>query len=201
MTIRNSQLIHGALAIFVTATLMVQAAPAGEKRVTVVLRGANTAADTAVLLETLKKVKGIRIVSDDVKEGFRRFNNRFTSPIIVTIPTVPGEDDVNIGQLAKEVAEAKTGSRSKFQPGVNLLLFTDDRLQESSISSLRSSLASVNGVEVNQPGGLGGNLSEGWCWIRLENAGGAMLNDIEQKAAASGITLRRLKESRRDIAP
>jgi len=56
----------------------------------------------------------------------------------------------------------------------------------------------VNGVEVNKPGGLGGIPQDGWCWIQLENAGGAMLKEIENQARTSGLEYRRLKNGEND---
>lgn len=162
-------------------------------RITVVLRGADNEEDIETLLKALRSVRGVKVADQQVNPGFRRFNNRFTTPIIVSVPMVPGDDDANIGQLATAVSKAKTGSRKEHPPGVNLILFTDDELQEQSISSLRSALNSVNGVEVNTAGGLGGNIQDGWCWIRLEDDGGAMLKEVEQKAQNSGVRLRRLK--------
>lgn len=162
-------------------------------KVTIVLRGADSEDDLKVLVDSLKKIPGVRVHSDDVRIGFRKFNNRFTTPIVVTVPPVPGDTDVKIGMLAAAASRAETSSRREHPPGVNLILYTDETLQESSISSLRSSLSAVNGVEVSVPGGLGGNLQEGWCWIRLEKAGGAMLKEVEEKARKSGIRFRRVK--------
>ena len=164
-------------------------------KLTIVLRGADTDADIETLKKKLRSADGVRILTDDVAPGFRKFKNRFTTPIVVQLPTVPGDNDVNVGSVATTVSEATTKNASKFAPGVNLILFTDDTLTEESISALRSSLSSVNGTEVSKPGGLGANISEGWCWIRLEDAGGAMLNDIEEKARRSGIKFRRLREA------
>jgi len=162
-------------------------------KLTVVLRGADTDADVEVLTKALRSVKGVKIITDSISEGHRRFNNRFTTPIVITMPTSLGDDDANVGALATAVSEAKTKDREKFPPGVNLILFTDDALNEGSISALRSSLSRVNGVDVNRPGGPGGSLKDGWCWIRLENAGGAMLKEIEEKARTSGLKYRRLQ--------
>ena len=162
--------------------------------VTVVLRGADTKNDVKVLLRSLRSAEGVKVLTKDVGLGFRKFNNRFTTPIVVRVPKTPGTDDANVGSLAIRVSKAKTANRSKFAPGVNLLLFTDGSLDESSISTLRSSLSQVNGVEVSQPGGLGGNIADGWCWIQFEHAGGAMLQEIEQQAQTYGRTYRRLED-------
>ncbi|MDP6557997.1 MAG: hypothetical protein QGG71_25240 [Pirellulaceae bacterium] len=113
---------------------------------------------------------------------------------VITVPTVPGDDDANVGALAKAVSKAKTQNGGKSSPGVNLILFTNETLDEPSISALRTSLSRVNGVEVNKPGGIGGSPQDGWCWIQLENAGGAMLKEIEKQARASGLEYRRLKD-------
>jgi hypothetical protein len=184
-----------------TLLLAVVVAPAGDnvKRpeavdVTIVLRGADTDADVEVLIKALRSTKGVKVISDGVEKGFRKFNNRFTTPIVVAVAPVPGDDDVNVGALAAAVSKAKTRNRDKYPPGVNLLLFTNDTLDESSISALRSSLSKVNGVEVDKPGGLGGSLQDRWCWIQLENAGGAMLKEIEKQARTSGKEYRRLKD-------
>jgi hypothetical protein len=166
-----------------------------EVQVTIVLRGAASERDIPALIKALRSAKGVKVITEDFGLGFRRFNNRFTTPIVVTFPKVPGDDDANIGALASAVAKAETASRDEYPPGVNLILFTDDQLKETSISALRSSLSKVNGVEVDAAGGLGASIQEGWCWVRLENAGGAMLLDIEKNAGKSGTTLRRLKEA------
>lgn len=171
-----------------------ESAKDGELQFTIVLRGAATERDIPELIKALRSAKGVRVHTEDVGLGFRRFNNRFTSPIVVSFPKVPGDEDANIGALASAVAKAKTSSREEHPPGVNLILFTDDQIKETSISALRSSLSKVNGVEVDQAGGLGASIQDGWCWVRLENAGGAMLLEIEKNASESGTTLRRLKE-------
>lgn len=164
-------------------------------KVTVIFRGAADDADLPVLMKALRETKGIQVHTEDVGFGFRRFNNKFSTPVEVSIPKVPGDEDANVGMLAKAVSGAKTPSRGKYPPGVNLILFTDDQLNEGSISSLRSSLSRVNGLEVDKPGGLGAAIQEGWCWVRLENAGGAMLLEIEKNARNSGIQFRRLADN------
>lgn len=164
-------------------------------KVTVILRGADTGADVEVLSKALRSTKGVKVITDSISVGYRKFNNRFTTPIVVSVPKSPGTDDANVGALATAVSKAKTSNREKFPPGVNLILFTDGTLNESSISDLRSSLSRVNGVEVDQPGGLGGRPQEGWCWIQLENAGGAMLREVEERAQTSGLKYRCLKDS------
>jgi len=166
-----------------------------EVNVTIILRGADSDADVEVLVKALRTVKGVKVVTDGIETGFRKFNNRFTTPIVVTIPTVPGDDDANVGALAIAVSKAKTRNREKYPPGVNLVVFTDTMLDEQAISTLRSALSRVNGLEVDKPGGLGGNLQAGWCWIQLENAGGAMLKQIEQQTKATGTDYRRLQEA------
>jgi hypothetical protein len=165
-----------------------------ELQCTIVLRGAASPRDLPVLLKALRSTKGVKVHTDDVGLGFRKFSNRFTTPIVVTFPKVPGDEDSNIGTLVTAVSNAKTPSREEHPPGVNLILFTDDQLKETSISALRSSLSNVNGVEVSRAGGLGASIQDGWCWVRLEDAGGAMLLDIEKNALDSGTKYRRLKE-------
>lgn len=167
-------------------------------KVTVVLRGADSDNDVKVLIKALRTVEGVKVMTDGIEPGFRKFNNRFTTPIIVSIPRVPGDDDANVGALATAVSKAKTRNPEKYPPGVNLIVFTDEPLDEQAISALRSALSRVNGVEVNKPGGLGGNLQEGWCWIQLENAGGAMLNQIEKQTRVSGNEYRRLRDQQGD---
>ncbi|MBC8354787.1 MAG: hypothetical protein H8E66_22635 [Planctomycetes bacterium] len=164
-------------------------------KVTVILRGADSDADLEVLTKALRSTKGVKLITESVGVGFRKFNNRFTTPIVVSVPKSPGTDDANVGALATVVSKAKTSNRDKFPPGVNLILFTDGTLNESSIMDLRSSLSRLNGVEVDQPGGLGARIQEGWCWIQFENAGGAMLKEIEERAQASGLKYRRLKDA------
>ncbi len=165
-------------------------------QVTVVLRGANTEADVEVLTRALRSSKDVNVITKDIGLGFRKFNNRFTTPIVVSVPKSPGTEDANVGALATAVSKALTPNRDEFPPGVNLLLFTDGTLSENSISDLRSSLSRVNGVEVDRPGGLGGNLQDGWCWIQFENAGGAMLNEIKEQAQSSGRKYRLLQDAR-----
>lgn len=131
------------------------------------------------------------VKTDDVSLGFRRFNNRFTTPIEIALTRVPGDEDANVGALAKAISTVKNSNRGKYPPGVNLVLYTSGELNEESISSLRSSLSQVNGVEVNAAGRLGGSIQDGGCWVRLGNAAGAMLLEIEKKANTSGLTYRR----------
>ena len=183
------------LVLFLSLTCCADEPAARQVTATVVLCGADTDADVELLFKALKKVDGVTATTSEIKKGFRRFNNRFTTPIEVRIPLVPGGVDSNVGALAAGVQNVKTSHPETHAPGVNLVLFTDEQMNENSISALRSALSSVNGVKVSQPGGLGGNLAEGWCWIRLEKAGGAMLNEILEKAQKSGTQFRLVKSA------
>ena len=56
--------------------------------------------------------------------------------------------------------------------------------------ALRAVLRDVNGVLVQQSGGLGGIPNRGFYWVRLEPAGGADLADIFRAAQkATNVTL------------
>lgn len=163
--------------------------PPATTPVTIVLRGADTDQDIRIMLQSLRTSKAVQVKSEGVSTGFRRFGNRFSSPLVVQLKSVPGGDDVHVGQLAELLDNTSTPHRSEHPPGANLILFTTDGITEESVSALRSSLSQVNGIDVEAAGGLGANIEEGWFWIRLDPEGGAMLNDILTKARRSGLTL------------
>ena len=160
-------------------------------KITIVMRGARSDEDVKVLSTALKQVKGIKFEADDVEPGNQKFKRSFTKPFVVTIAD---QDKTNVGSLATAVSKATTKSRQDYPPGVSLVIYTDEVIDEPAIMNLRSSLRTVNGVEVDKPGGLGGMPKDGWCWVQLENAGGAALSEIDKKAAESGLKFRRLKK-------
>ncbi|GAB5439775.1 MAG: hypothetical protein Fues2KO_01240 [Fuerstiella sp.] len=166
--------------------------------VTIVLRGADEEADLQAMLKSLRSDRQLKLQSEAVSTGFRRFNNRFSTPMVLKMSPVPGDDDVHVGRLAEVVSATTTKNRAEHPPGVNLILFTDDAITEESVSALRSALSSVNGIDVEAAGGLGANIAEGWFWVRLDNEGGAMLNDVLQNAARSGVKLRTLQNPTAD---
>ena len=140
-------MINGVIQALMLAVLVAPAdgaTPKREVKITIVLRGADSNADVEMLIKALRSAKGVKLITNGVEQGFRKFNNRFTTPIVVTVPMVPGDDDANVGALATAVSKAKTHDRDKFPPGVNLVLFTNETLNETSISALRSSLSRVN---------------------------------------------------------
>jgi hypothetical protein len=160
-------------------------------KITIVMRGARSDGDVEVLVKTLQKVKGIKFDADDVELGNQKSKRSFTTPFVVTIAD---KDKTNVGSLATAVAKAETKSRKVFSPGVSLVMYTDEVIDESAIMNLRGSLRDVNGVEVDKPGGLGGMPKDGWCWVQLEDAGGAALSDIEKKSGESGLKFRRTEK-------
>lgn len=166
--------------------------------VTIVLRGADEEADLQAMLKSLRSERQLKLQSEAVSTGFRRFNNRFSTPIVLKMSPVPGDDDVHVGRLGEVVSATTTKNRAEHPPGVNLILFTDDAITEESVSALRSALSSVNGIDVEAAGGLGANIAKGWFWVRLDNEGGAMLNDVLQNAARSGVKLRTLQNPTAD---
>jgi copper chaperone CopZ len=146
---------------------------AGTSKVTVSVRGAHCAACARAIRGQLAKFKGVKFVADDLKPGEspQYFSDPFEMQVGRTL-------DTGIGAVAKLVAAAKTPHRDDIPPRLNLVLFTDFTIDEVSVSRLREELLPINGVLVNEPGGLGGRPKDGFFWIRLEPAGGAELREI-----------------------
>ena len=163
-------------ALLAIATLSATAAAAEKPKpakVTVILRGARTATDNKAMIAALSGVKGITYSGDKVIVGAKP--RYFSDPFIVSIADT---NTTNVGALAAAVSKAKTSARKDLPPKANIVLFTDDEITEETVTSLRGALRKVNGLDVDAPGGLGGFPAKGYYWVRLEDAGGATLDEI-----------------------
>jgi hypothetical protein len=115
----------------------------------------------------------VKVDPDEVLRGEkpRYFSDPFRVEVGNTLKT-------GIGALAKATAEAKTPHRDDIPPRLNLVLYTDQTIDEPSVMALRAALRDVNGVLVQESGGLGGFPNRGFYWVRLEPTGGADLEEV-----------------------
>lgn len=151
-------------------------------KLTFTLHGAHCKDCVARMRTSLTKLKGVKFKNEDVKPAKkpRRLRPRYFSPLFeVTIEDVGA---TNIGAFAAAVKKDGTPHEEDVETGVDLVLFPSKVMSEELIMDLRSALRDVNGVEVDASGGLGGDFKEGWVWIRLEDAGGAGLEEVLRAA-------------------
>ncbi len=146
-------------------------ASAGEPvTVTVQAKGVHCDQCVTAVREALGKVKGIRFDPEKITVGERP---RFVSePFTVEIADY---DEVSLGALGRAVATAAAPHGDDIELRLHLILYTQRAVDEDSVSSLRSVLADVNGLIVNEPGSLGGAPRKGYFWVQIEPAGGADL--------------------------
>lgn len=162
-------------------------------QVTVSARGAHCDACVEQIRKALGKLDGIKFDKDQLQPGDKR--RYFTDPFVVTIKD---RTKTHVGALAEAVGKADTPHKDDVPPGINLVLFTPNRINEEAIITLRDALRKVNGVEVREDvfAGLGGIPDKGYVWIKLENAGGAALKDIVDAAKTADDMLTLLKPSK-----
>lgn len=142
-------------------------------KATVLVSGAHCDACVAAIRKGVASVKGVKVDPDSILRGEKPkyFSEPFTVEVGSTLET-------GIGALAKATAEAKSPHADEFPPRLNLVLYTSRTINESSVMALRAALREVNGVLVEESGGLGGMPSRGFYWVRLEPAGGADLQTV-----------------------
>lgn len=146
-------------------------------KATVLVRGVHCEACVAAIRKSLERVKGVAVDAEMVHIGKKP--RYFTEPFPVE---VGNSLETGIGALAKATAEAKTPHADDIPPRLNLVLYTEQRIDEPAVIALRAALRDVNGVLVQESGGLGGMPNRGIYWIRLEPAGGADLHTIFKAA-------------------
>jgi hypothetical protein len=165
-----------AIPFFSLATIccLSSAAVASEPiKVTVIVRGVLCDQCVMALRESWAEVKGIKFDAEQIRRGERP--RYFSEPFVIE---VADSQQTSIGSLGAAVAKAKTPHQEDLPPRLNLVLYTSEVIDEDSVVALRSELMNVNGLEVVQPGGLGGFPNKGYFWVRLEPAGGADFNEI-----------------------
>ena len=170
------------IVLMIVAGMIFSAAPrraAAEERTkaTVLVRGAHCEACVAAVRKGLTSVKGARVDPATIRVGEKP--RYFSEPFVVEVGDTL---DTGIGALAKAVAEARTPHRDDIPPRLNVVLFTERTIDEPSVMALRAALRDVNGVLVQESGGLGGFPQRGFYWVRLEPAGGADLQQVFQAA-------------------
>ena len=148
---------------FATVLGFVTVALAGEPvKVTVVVRGVHCDQCVNALRESLTKVKGVKFDAEQIRLGERP--RYFSEPFVVEIADA---QQTSVGSLGAAVAKAKTPHREDLPPRLNLVLYTSEIIDEDSVVALRSELMNVNGLEVVQPGGLGGFPNNGYFWVSV----------------------------------
>ncbi len=146
-------------------------------KATVLVSGVHCDACVAAIRKGLASVKGVEVDPEKVLKGEKPkyFSEPFTVHVGSTLET-------GIGALAKATAEADSPHNDDLPPRLNLVLYTDRTIDESSVMALRQALREVNGVLVEESGGLGGFPNRGFYWVRLEPAGGADLQAVFEAA-------------------
>jgi len=151
----------------------------------VLVRGVHCDECVAAIRKKLSRVKGVKLDVSEINRGEKR--RYFSDPVEVEVGKTL---DDGIGALAKATAESKSPHADDLPPRLNLVLYTDQAITEESVMALRAALREVNGVLVQESGGLGGFPKRGFYWVRLEPAGGADLADIFRAAQkAADVTL------------
>ena len=174
-----------ALSILTVHLLHPSSQAAETMKATVLVRGVHCDACVAVIRKNLASVKGVKLDVSQIQRGEKR--RYFSEPLPVEVGTTL---DTGIGALAKAAAEAKTPHADDIPPRLNLVLYTEQAINEESVMAMRTALREVNGVLVQESGGLGGFPSRGFYWVRLEPAGGADLRDVFRAAKqAADVTI------------
>lgn len=152
-------------------------------KLTFTLHGAHCRDCAERMRSSLKKLKGVRFKDEDLQPAkkARKLRPRYFSPLFeVTIEDLQATD---IGAFAAAVEKGGTAHQEDVETGVNLVLFPAKTIDEGLIMEFRAALRNVNGLEVDATGGLGGNIREGgYLWLRLEEAGGAGLEEVLRAA-------------------
>ena len=166
-------------------------------RLTFTLHGAHCRHCVASLRASLKKLKGVKFKEEGIQpaEKPRRLRPRFFSPLFeVSIEDI---EATNIGTFAEAVRKGGTPHEDDVETGVNLVLFPSKTIDEDLIMDFRSTFRQVNGLEVDANGGLGGKQNEeAYIWIRLEDAGGAGLEEVMRAARSVDSRIRTTKPKR-----
>lgn len=169
-----------AVALLIVSCLGSEANAEELRKATVLVRGAHCKECVSAIRKQLASVKGVKLDVGAISVGKKR--RFFSEPFVVEVGKTL---DTGIGALAKATAEAKTPHGDDIPPRLNLVLFTDQRIDEPSVMALRAALRQVNGVLVVENGGLGGMPDRGLYWIRLEPVGGAELQDVFNAAKSA----------------
>lgn len=181
------------ISVFSLALLLVSASPQARAqsrdkgkatKLTFTLHGAHCKDCADRMRASLKKLKGVKFKDEDIKPAkkARKLRPRYFSPVFeVSIEDIQA---TNIGAFAAAVKKDGTAHQDDVETGVDLVLFPSKVIDEELIMDFRSELRQVNGVEVDANGGLGASkLNEtGHIWIRLEDAGGAGLEEVLRAA-------------------
>ncbi|MBC8288754.1 MAG: hypothetical protein H8E37_00400 [Planctomycetes bacterium] len=164
-------------------------------KLTFTLHGAHCKDCADRMRASLKKLKGVKFKDEDIKPAkkARTLRPRYFSPVFEV--SVEDIQATNIGAFAAAVKKDGTAHQDDVETGVNIVLFPSKTIDEELIMDLRAALRDVNGLEVDASGGLGGSkLNEtGHIWIRLEDAGGAGLEDLLRAARKVDAEIRTTK--------
>jgi hypothetical protein len=154
------------------------------KKITVTIRGVVNDRCAEVLRTELGKVQGIKFDANRLSRGEGR--QFFCEPFVIEIADL---QKTEIGALAQVVGQAQTPARGEMEPRLNLVMYTDERINEDLVVGLRNELANVNGALANDPGGLGGVPNQGWLWLRLDDSGGASLEFVLSAAEKANVKI------------
>lgn len=158
-------------------------------KLTVMIRGVASDQDAEALRGAFKKLDGIKFDADAIQRGEKgKRAHYFSPPFTIEISDLSKAD---LGDLSKLVAETKTPSRGETPPSLNLIVYHPaGRIDEPDVVAFRAAVSDVNGTEAIQPGGVGGNVAEGWMWLRLDGTGAARLSLIQMALKKADLDLR-----------
>jgi hypothetical protein len=156
-------------------------AAADAVELTVSVRGVVTENDAAVLRKLLSRVSGARCSVSELQPGAKGAFGHYFSPPVSVVLDDPGK--VDIGVLARAVAEAATPSRKEVPPSLNLVLYPlGFVIGESEVVALRGATSELAGSASGQPGGTGAVSADNRFWVRLDGSGTARLQEFVDAA-------------------
>lgn len=144
--------------------------------------------------DALTKLSGIKVKAEDIStvEPQDNFKNHFSKPFVIEL-TDPSK--VDLGAVAKAIAETKVKERGQRGPWLTLVLYDPTlKVEESDVVSLREAMANVNGLDAGSAGGTGGSVSESTLWVRIDGSGGAKLSEIQAALRKAELDLRFTKQ-------
>ncbi len=164
----------------VAAALALAGAAPQEKAVKVTVMVSMTPDEETLkpIREALAKLAGIRVKAEEIRLADPEDNvrNRFTKHFVIVLDD---PSKLDLGHVARVVAETKVPERGDRGPWLTLVLFNPLlRLEESDVVALRDAMANVNGMAAASPGGTGGVRAEHSLWVRVDGSGAAKLSEI-----------------------
>lgn len=161
-------------------------------KITVILRGAISSDCTQAMCAALKKLPGLKFNEADIQPGEKdRFGHYFTPFVDLEIADT---DKLELGAIAKAVAEAKTPKRAEQPPSLNLILYHPALMVvRAEIVALREALADVPGFDARATGGTGAFIEKSVFRVRMDGSGVTRFEDLQQALRIAKLDFRLAK--------